>query len=115
MTLRRSMPEDRNQVTWEYIYRSMPTLDGTREAIRVARFLSMPPDQGVDPITQEQLSFGLDDIALTHPFPVEYASFVKEMHEITKNLEERNKMLRAEGEQEYVYLSPDRMASSISI
>lgn len=115
MTLRRSMPEDRNQVTWEYIYRSMPTLDGTREAIRVARFLSMPPDQGVDPITQEQLSYSLDDIVQTHPYALEYTSFVKEMHEITKNIEERNKVLRAKGEQEYVYLSPDKMASSISI
>jgi len=116
--LRLKMPLDKNQVTWDLIFKALPNAAQTTEIIQVAKVLSMMSPDQIDQLKDdEENPFGttLDQLKDKHIFGKEYADFMEAMHQLTDEFHKENAKLIQQGDVPYPYLIPDQIASSIAI
>lgn len=97
------MPNDRNRISFEYIFASLPDPDQALKSIQVAKFLSTPSEIPINALMNG------------HSFPREYQAFLTELAAITEEIDKRNEILIAQDQLPYVWLRPDKIASSIAI
>jgi hypothetical protein len=97
------MPRDRSRVTMEYIFSALPDAEQSLKSVQVAKFLSQPSEMP------------LDSLMNGHPFPNEYRAFQRELLVIREEIDKRNEILKSNGKVPYMWLRPDKIASSIAI